>query len=96
MVYLGNIVYTFPGSILIGFFVSALLFVILRRKIKSDLKLRSYAIGFGIFAISNISLLILTMGYISGYFYFIIFVPFMFFSFMLNKKLIKETRLKKK
>ena len=94
MVFLSNIFNAFLGSILIGFFVSALLFVILKGKIKSGLNLRSYAIGFGICAISNISLLILTMGYISGYFYFIIFIPFIFFSFMLNKKLIKETRLK--
>jgi len=89
-----NILNAFLGSIIFGVFVSALLLIIFKEKIKSGFSLRNCAVGFGICTISNIMLLILTMGFISGYFYFIIFIPLMYFSFMLNKKLIKEKRLK--
>ena len=94
MIILSNIFNAFLGSIIFGVFVSAYYFFISKSKIKSSLNLRNCAKGFGFCAISNISLLIITMGYISGYYYFIIFIPFMYFSFMLNKKLIIETRLR--
>ena len=89
-----NIFNAFLVPITIGVLMSALLFFFLRRKIKSGFSISASLKGFGICAISNIALLVLSMGYISGYFYFVICIPFLFFSFMLNKKVIKETRLK--
>lgn len=61
----------------------------------SSLHLLSYAIGYGICVAISISVLITTylVPILWIICYITIFVPFMFFSFMLNKKLITDTRL---
>ncbi len=63
---------------------------------KGSLNLRSYATGYGICVAISISVLITTfivpILFIACY--IIIFVPFMYFSFMLNRKIIKDTRLR--
>jgi len=61
----------------------------------SSLGLRGYAIGYGICVAISISVLIITylVPILWVVCYIGIFVPFMLFSFMLNKKLITDTRL---
>ena len=84
-----------PIAVWIGIFV--LLWRAKRKGIKiSGLSLRSYAIGYGIFLALNV-FAIITIGFIPVYMlfsYIAFFLPFVFFGFMLNKKLIQETRLR--
>ena len=82
--------------IIIGIGLSAILFVaLLKANKKRNLNLRNYAIGYGACVAISLSVLITTflVPILWTACYIIIFVPFMFFSFMLNKKLIKDTKL---
>jgi len=81
--------------IAIGIFVSVLLLIALSNKNKTgNLSMRSYVIGYGVCVAINVSVLIITMGFLLLPCYIIMFGPLMIFSFMLNKKLIIDKRLR--
>ncbi len=87
------VLYVVPA--LIGICVSALLLVI-RKEMneKSTLNLRSYVIGYFICIALNIFVLIITMGFFFVPCFIITFGPLVFFSYMINKQVVKDAKFR--
>jgi len=78
---------------IIGICLTVLLLITIRRaNNKHNLRLRSYAQGFGVCVATNIMILIVSMGFLGVPSYIIICGPLFICSFMLSKKLIQDTK----
>lgn len=83
--------------IAIGLGVALVFFIVLYATTKtSKLSLRGSAIGYSVCVALSVSVMIIPFvgGMIFPFFYIVIFIPFMFFSFVLNKKMMQNTKLR--
>ena len=90
-------VINFPVFILVPTVIAVCVWFLLWRKLwnkpDGDLPLRDYALGYGGFVVLNVGVFITTIVVPIAFIivYIIIFIPFMLYSFRLNRKLIKDT-----
>ena len=78
---------------IIGICVSVLLLVARKKsKWKGSLSLGGYILGYVICVAVNIFVLVITMGFLILPCFIITFGPLVFFSFTLNKKIVKDTK----
>ena len=81
-------------SAVIGVALSVLLLIVLQKANKiSSLRLRSYAMGFGVCAIINIFILVKSYGYLGVPSFIALCGPLAIFGFLLTKKLLKDVKL---
>lgn len=89
-----SIYFVLPTTI--GICTSVILLIIFLKTNKHrDVSLRGYAKSYGLCVAINLAVLVVTflVPILYYVYYIIMFAPLMFFSFMLNKRLIQETRL---
>ncbi len=77
--------------------IEVLIFTVFRKKV-SKLNTIKYGLGYGICVGSSLVVLLITVLFpiLWGAFFSLILVPIVFFSFMLNKKVLQSTRIKNK
>ncbi|MGE5580825.1 MAG: hypothetical protein ACM3WU_12415 [Bacillota bacterium] len=81
--------------IVIGICVSILLLIVQKKSNKNNsLNLSSYLTGYGICVAINIAVLVVTMGFLFLPCFIITFGPLVYFSFMINKKIVLDTKLR--
>jgi len=81
--------------VVIGICVSILLLIVQKKlNKKNSLNLSSYLIGYGICVAINISVLVVTMGFLFIPSFIITLAPLVYFSFMINKKIVINTKLR--